>query len=228
MGENAPDRPATPAGLNVVLMVLVVALAAAGAYIIHLRGQLAQLAAAPPRQAAPLAPPEARPPEARPPAQRPAAAAPAAAPAEDAIAAVLTPAQQQTMVDILKNEAAADRKVWFQVQASNPDTVAVQVALQRVFEQAGWPTETVRGSYALKSGIFMLAGDDQPPAFVDTVSSAFGAAGIDVQYLTGYRAFFESRKQQNANWVGPELAAGQPYILVIGSKPTPKPVAAPE
>jgi hypothetical protein len=136
---------------------------------------------------------------------------------------VLTPAQQQAMREALKAEAAPDRKAWFQIQQSNAETGAVQAALARVFEQAGWPTETVRAPYPLKSGIFLLAADEQPPPFVDTVNDAFTAAGIEVQYLTGYRAFYTDRKQQNPNWRGPELAPNQAFTIVIGSKPTPKP-----
>jgi hypothetical protein len=197
--------------------VLVVALIGAVGYIVHLRGQVGQGVA---RSVAPVSQPAATA------ASGGAAAAPGAGAAvisEEAIAAVLTPAQQQAMVDALKTQTVPERKAWFQIQQSNAETGAVQVALQRVFEQAGWPTATAREPYPLKKGIFLLAGDDQPPPFVDTVIDAFNAAGIDAQYLTGYRAFYADRKQQNPNWHGPELAADQAFTIVIGSKPTPKP-----
>ena len=222
MGEITPESPPSSTGLRVAVAVLAVALAGAGAYIVYLRGQLAQLAAAPaPRRVAPAAAPAAAP-----------AGAPAAAPAvagtpsEEAIAAVLTEAQQQAMIGALQADSSEGRKAWFQVQQNNAETAAVQTALQRVFEKAGWPTETVRRPYLLKKGIFMLAGEEQPPPFTDTVSDAFTAAGLDLQYLTGYRAFFAERKQQNPNWVGPELASDQAFIIVVGSQPTPKAAAA--
>jgi hypothetical protein len=85
----------------------------------------------------------------------------------------------------------ADRKAWFQVQANNQGTAVVQAALQRVFETAGWTTETVRAPYGLKSGIFILAGDEQPPATnsalnpIDTSSqtspSLFGSRIISLE-----------------------------------------------
>jgi hypothetical protein len=49
---------------------------------------------------------------------------------------------------------------------------------------------------------------------------------MDVQYLTGYRAFSAERKQANPSWRGPDLTESQAFTIVIGSKPTPKPVAA--
>ena len=127
------------------------------------------------------------------------------------------------MVTTLSSVAEAERRAWFQIQANNQTTAPAQAALQRVFEKAGWTTETVRSRYPLKSGIFILAGDETPPGSVDAVNGAFVSAGIDVQYLTGYRAFFNDRKSNNPNWVGPELAADQPFIIVIGSPPTSKP-----
>ena len=200
MGEMDPVRPPSSAGLRVALAILAVALVGAGAYIVHLRSRLNER-----RTVAAPAP-------------RVAAQAPAE-PAAGASGQVLTAAQQRAMVSALKSETGSGRKAVFHVQQNNPDTGAVQVALQQIFEQAGWPTETIRTSYPLKSGIFLLAADEEPPDFVDTVDGAFKAAGIEVQYLTGYRSFFVERKQQNPNWYGPELTDDQPFTIVIGSKP---------
>jgi hypothetical protein len=208
-----PDRPASSALPRVALALAVVALVGAVAYIVHLQGQLA----APPSAAAPTRPPVAAAPV-------PAApGAPAVAVDEAVVAAVLTADQQRAMTNTLAAAPGEERKAWFQVQANNPDTAAVQVALQRVFESAGWTTETVRAPYGLKSGIFLLAADETPAALVESVNAAFSAAGIDTQYLTGYRAFYVDRKQNNPSWVGPELASGQPFVIAVGSRPTPKP-----
>ncbi len=86
--------------------------------------------------------------------------------------------------------------------------------------------ETVRAPYPLKAGVFLLSGDEDLPQFVSTVSDALSAGGLDVQYLTGYRAFVTERKTSNPNWVGPELAADQPFTIVLGAKPKPKAAAA--
>ena len=208
MPKSAPADPASSNLPRIALAVLVITLIGAAVYLFQLQGHDAQ----PDRRAAAPA--------------RPAESAPAAGAAavSDADASgVLTSQQEQTMVTALSTVAEGDRRAWFQVQANNQTTAPVQAALQRVFEKAGWTTETVRSQYPLKSGIFILVGDETPPSSVDTVNGAFGTAGIDAQYLTGYRAFFNDRKLNNPNWVGPQLAKDQPFIIVIGSRPTPKP-----
>jgi hypothetical protein len=204
MSKNAPAQPASSIAPRLALVALVIALVGAAAYIYSLQGSTpAQRAAAPP--AAPAAAPNAT-------------LAPAAAPAGD----VLTAAQQKAMIDLLSAVPAGERKAWFQIQANNETTAGVQAAFQKAFEQAGWTTQTVRRPYPVKAGVFLLAADETPPAVVEMVNNAFAAAGLEVQYLTGYRAFFNDRKQNNPNWVGPELAADQPFVIVIGSRPNPK------
>lgn len=221
-----------------IAAVLAAALVGAGAYITQLRGELSaaqqQLApfaavakslypdadaatalrsvaervealAAAPRRAAPAAP---------------AAAAAAAEPAAPVDA--LSTLQEDAMVEVLKNEIDTGRKVWFLVAQSNREAQGAQAELQAVFEKAGWPVETVRAPYPVKAGIYMLAGDETPPGFVDTVNDAFTAGGIEVQYLTGYRDFYKGRQAENPNWVGPTLADDQPYTIVVGSRPQPK------
>lgn len=126
------------------------------------------------------------------------------------------------MVGVLRNEADSGRKAWFLVAQNNREATAAQAELQKIFEQAGWPVEVERAPYPVKAGIFLLAADETPPGFVDTVSDAFGAGGVEVQYLTGYRDFSTGRKAANPKWVGPTLADDQPFTIVIGSKPQPK------
>ena len=105
---------------------------------------------------------------------------------------------------------------------NNREAAAAQAELQKIFENAGWPVAIERAPYPVKAGIFMLAGDETPPKFVDTVSDAFDAGGVEVQYLTGYRDFYKGRQKENPKWVGPTLADDQPFTIVIGSKPQPK------
>ena len=157
------DPPTSSALPRIAVVALLVALVGAIAYIVHLQGRVAP--SADQRAAAPAA--------ARSPAPAQAAAPAAGAPVvnEAAVAAVLTAEQQRAMRDTLAAAPGADRKAWFQVQANNQGTAVVQAALQRVFETAGWTTETVRAPYRLKSGIFILAGDEQPPATVESVNA---------------------------------------------------------
>ena len=225
MDDNDTSTVTQPpaSGLRLAVVVLVVALIGALAYIIHLRDQIAQLERRP-ATAVSQAPPPA-PPRAQAPAPAPAAAAAPVTVSEEAIAAALTPEQRRQILATLKAQTVPERRASFHVYQSNPDTTAVQTALQRLFEEAGWPTQTVRTPYPLKSGIFLLAADETPPAYVDAVNEAFSAAGMDVQYLTGYRAFIAERKQSNPNWRGPDLAENEAFTIVVGSKPTPKAAA---
>jgi len=160
------------------------------------------------------------------------ATAPAAAPAAVSAAPIrldelLTAAQQDAMLAVLRDEADSGRKAWFLVAENSAESLGVQAALQSLFEKAGWPVETQRAPYPLKAGVFMLAGDETPPAFVDRVDEAFRAAALDVQYLTGYRAFYAERKAQNPKWVGPALADDQPFTIVVGSRPKVEDAAQP-
>jgi hypothetical protein len=221
----APRRSSTVP--TIVAVSLAAALVGAGAYITHLRGQLR----AAQRQLAPFAAiaktlyPDADPETALRSvgeradalfARRPAPAEPVA-PAD-----FLSPAQEDAIAGVLRGEIDSARKAWFVVAQNNREAVATQMELQRVFEQAGWAVQVERAPYPVKAGMFLLAGDETPPGFVDTVSDAFDAAGIELQYLTGYRDFYKRRQAENPQWVGPTLADGQPFTLVIGAKPQPK------
>ncbi|MDX2166334.1 MAG: hypothetical protein SF182_04700 [Deltaproteobacteria bacterium] len=164
-------------------------------------------------------------------AARPAPAAPAAAvpaaPVNVSLDDLMSAEEQQSALQILRNELDTGRKLWLLVAQNNGEAIGSASALQTLFEQAGWPVETVKAPYPIKAGVFLLAGDEDPPQFVSTVSDALNAGGLDVQYLTGYRAFVSERRGSNPNWVGPDLAADQPFTLVVGAKPKPKEAAAP-
>lgn len=208
MDRSPSDQPAGSNAPRLALGVLVIALIGAAGYIYYQQGQ-------------------GKPAEQKQTAAAPAPAEPAATPVKAidpaAIGDVLSAPQAQAMLETLSAAPPADRKAWFQVQADNKDTGTVLLALQRIFEQAGWTTFTVRSAYPVKSGIFLMAAEETPPPAVEMVNNAFAAAGIEAQYLTGYRAFYEDRKLNNPNWVGPELAADQSFVVVVGSRPTPKP-----
>lgn len=157
-------------------------------------------------------------------AARPAVAPAAAAPADSepvAPADLLNTSQEEAMVAVLQNEIDTGRKAWFLVAQNNREAAAIQAELAAVFTRAGWPVETTRAPYPLKAGMFMLAGDETPPQFVDTVSDAFSAGGLEVQYLTGYRDFYKGRQAENPDWVGPTLADDQPFTIVIGARAKP-------
>jgi len=236
MDEQTPPRRGSVA--PIIAALLAAALVGAGAYISTLRGQLTaqQQQLAPFAKIAKTLYPDADPATAlrsvaerieplaaRANSMQQAAAAAPAAPAEPVVPAdFLTTEQEDAMAGVLRNEADSGRKAWFLVAQNNREAAAAQAELQQIFEKAGWPVEIQRAPYPVKAGIFMLAGDETPPGFVDTVSDAFSAGGIEVQYLTGYRDFYKGRQAANPKWVGPTLADNQPFTIVIGSKPQPK------
>lgn len=148
-------------------------------------------------------------------------AAPAAAAEPVAPADLLNASQEEAMIAILRNEIDTGRKAWFLVAQNNREAAAIRAELQGIFERAGWPVEIQRAPYPLKAGMFMLAGDETPPQFVDTVSDAVEAGGLELQYLTGCRDFYKGRQAENPNWVGPTLADDQPYTIVIGARAQP-------
>jgi hypothetical protein len=210
MAQQRPAQTNPSATPRVALIAVTVALAGAIAYIGQLRSQVADLEA---RLATASAPPRA---EARPAAAAVVATA-TAAPAAD----LFTAAQKQAVTDALRAETDPARKAWFLIRQNDAQTAAVAAAFRQVFEQAGWPTETSTYPNPLKSGVFLLAGETDPPAFVSTASDALKAGGLDVQFLTGYLEFVADRKK-TPGWFGPELAPGQVFTIVIGSRPAPK------
>lgn len=205
MAQSAPARPTASPWPRTALALLTVALAIAVAYIAHLHGRVAELEG---RLASASA---------SRPAQAPAPAAAPAAPAPVPTANILQASQRQAMLDTLKAQSDPARKAWFLMQTNNSDAASTVAALQQVFKDAGWPTEIMRSPYPLKAGLYLLAGDTEPAAFVGTVNDAFTASGLDFQYLTGYREFFTDRKK-TPGWVGPELAADQAFTIVVGGK----------
>ncbi len=179
-------------------LVLLALLAACG-------GSDAEKAAAPaPAPAAPAAP-------------APAAAPPATLPPN---ARTLTPEQRAAMVDILKAEAGAEKKVWFTVGPGNPETQNLKAQFEAVFKEAGWETSTqTLTGMTLKPGLMLLIGDEQGPPYADTAQKALEASGLEVKTASGYRPYFEEKKKENIAWVGIPMSPEQAYTIVIGPLP---------
>ncbi len=202
-------------------LVLAVVLAAGGWYVSGLRGEIRRLKA----ENAPAAPKPA-------PAAEGAPAPDTAAQAADAGRWQLTDAERSAMLFHLGAEGTSvANPIWFVTDSRNPDAVAMQRSLRRVFEEAGWQ---VRGNapvtFQLKPGIFFLMADEEAPEFVQTALGAFEAAGITVSAGSGYRAFYKEKKAADPKWQGFDMAADQPYVVVVGRRPppaAPEPAAAP-
>lgn len=183
----------------IVPAVLLVALAVSAIYIVSLRGELAAVKRATTESTA-AAPP-------RPPAMQ----------GTSLLPRTLTDEQRQVMLDVLRAEPASERMVWFQVDANDSEASAYQQALEAVFREAGWKIER-KGAAGMtfKPGIFFLVGDEEWPPYASTAHDAFQRAGIEVNAARGYRAYYQQQKAEKPGWRGPELDAGQAYVVLIG------------
>ncbi len=184
------------------LVVLGVLLVGAGAYIVHLRGENQQL-----KTTSTVPAP---------------AAAPAMARSDTNTVGgrTLTPEQRRAMLEKLDSRGGATHYVWFATVPNNPEASNFQKQIQGVFEEAGWKVHSNRPvTFGLKPGIFFFMAEEEPPDYVQSISSAFEAAGIQATSGRGYRQFYLDKKKENPDWKGFELNDGQDFIVVIGRKP---------
>lgn len=132
----------------------------------------------------------------------------------------LSAEQREAMLTKLRATEAPERPVWFATYAGNTEAAAFRLALETIFEEAGWEVRgNVQVSFQLKPGLYLMAADEEPPQYVLDVGEALDAAGQTATIGRGYRAFYEEKKKENANWNGVSLAPEQSYVLVIGPKP---------
>jgi uncharacterized membrane protein len=185
----------------VLPLFLVAAVAGAAIYVVNLRSELATL-----RQGT---------------ADDKRAAAPAAPQGTSSLPRTLTDEQKQAMVEVLRSENGAIRKVWFQVELNRSEPVAYQKALEQAFRDAGWEVQTsgVTGM-TLKPGVYLLVAEEDWPSYASTAYEALQKAGIDVKAASGYRSYYDQQKAEKPGWQGPKLGPDQSYVVLIGANPT--------
>lgn len=204
--------------LVVVIVVLAVSVLA-GARLVTLyrenaalRTENARLRAGP-SGGAPAPPPAARPP-ARPPVP------PATGGGVSRLPRTLDAGQRQAMLAALAAEPGPDRRVWFQVDLTDPEATAFERQLEEVFREAGWTVHRIgAGDLRFKPGIRLLVADEEWPTYAARASGALEAAGIQYDSAIGYRAYYEEQVASRPEWRGPKLAPDQTYVLVIGPLP---------
>jgi hypothetical protein len=115
----------------------------------------------------------------------------------------------------------AGKKAWILSQPGNPEVAALVTSLSDVFKDAGWQVQadTVTGMM-LKPGLMTLVAEEQYPPYVDGVLKALEASGLDAKSASGYRGYYDSKKQENPNWPGVPIRADQDFVIVVGPKPT--------
>lgn len=148
----------------------------------------------------------------------PAAATPAAPQAAPGADRKLSDTGRTAMKDHLVPETTG-KKAWILSQPGNPEVGALVSSLTSVFKEAGWEVqaETVSG-ISLKPGVMTLVAEEQYPSYVDTVLKALDASGLDAKSASGYRGYYESKKQENPSWPGIPMRKDQDFIIVIGPK----------
>jgi hypothetical protein len=181
----------------IVPLVLAVALFGAIIYIMRLNAEVASL-----RQGTSRRPAET--------ARQPVSSAPR----------TFTDAQYQSMLSTLRGEEGPVRKVWFVVDQTKTEPAALVKSLEGVFREAGWEVETKgAGGLTFKPGVSLLVGDEEWPSYASTAYDALQKAGIDVKAARGYRPYYEEQKRERPGWQGPQLAADQTYVVIVGPNP---------
>ena len=131
-----------------------------------------------------------------------------------------TDEQRQSMLSALRSEEGPVRKVWFVVDQSKAEPVAFVKSLEAVFREAGWEVETKgAGGLTFKPGVSLLVGEEEWPSYASTAYDALQKAGIDVKAARGYRSYYEEQKREKPSWQGPQLAADQAYVVIVGPNP---------
>ena len=147
----------------------------------------------------------------------------AAAPAAKTPSAprTLSDDQRQAMLEVLRSENGATRKVWFQVERNRSESVAFHKALEQVFRDAGWEVQTAGVvGMTLKPGVYLLVAEEDWPPNASTAYEALQKAGIDVKAASGYRSYYEQQTAEKPGWTGPKLGPDQTYVVLIGANPS--------
>jgi hypothetical protein len=67
--------------------------------------------------------------------------------------------------------------------------------------------------------LYVYVADDEPAAHVATALSGLRATGLELSAGTGYRAYYETKKQEGPSFRGFEFAPEQDFVIVVGPNP---------
>jgi hypothetical protein len=150
-----------------------------------------------------------------PPAAKPATPPAAASPGPRTVGAEARTAMKEKLA------AEGAKKAWILSQPGNAEVATLVATLTSIFKDAGWEVEadTVTG-ISLKPGLMTLIADEQYPPYVDTMLKAMESTGLEVKSASGYRNYYDSKKQENPSWPGVPIKPGQDFVIVVGPKPT--------
>ena len=116
--------------------------------------------------------------------------------------------------------APAGSPAWIAAPRSDARAVALAEELSGAFTRAGWRVRPVRRTtLVFKPGMYVFAGEEQPPAYVRTVADALAEAGFAPAFNTGYRSFYDEKKKADPKFQGFPFAPEQTFLVVIGRMP---------
>jgi hypothetical protein len=128
----------------------------------------------------------------------------------------------QEQRDAMRSKLSAEpgQKVWFVRQPNDLEVEAFQRELEAVFQESGWEIAgNSEVSFQIKAGLYLYMADDKPAAHVATALNGLRAAGLEPFAGTGYRAYYETKKQEDPSFRGFEFAPEQDFVIVIGPNP---------
>lgn len=120
-------------------------------------------------------------------------------------------------LDRILRTAPAGSPAWIAAPRSDPRATALADELSEAFTQAGWRVRPVRRTQLrFRPGIYLFAGEADPPAYVGTVRLALDEAGFSPIYRTAYRPFYDEKKKNDPAFQGFPFVPEQTFLVVIG------------
>ena len=106
---------------------------------------------------------------------------------------------------------------WIAAAADDAEAIARAEQLRAILRRAGWDVRPlVRTPHRNRAGYFVFAADEEPPAYVAALASAFEEAGIKPTFAVGYRAYYEEMSRKRPDFSGFPFEPGQTFVLVVG------------
>src|SRR5262249_43614982 len=109
---------------------------------------------------------------------------------------------------------------WIAAPKSDARAVSLAKEISGAFSSAGWKVRPLRQTAVVpKPGTSLLAADEEPPSYVQTVAQALGEAGLEATLLTGYRAYYDEKRKADPKYLGYPFSPEQTFLVVIGRIP---------
>lgn len=115
------------------------------------------------------------------------------------------------------SEVPRGAPAWIAASAEDPDALARAEQIRTILRRAGWDVRPlVRTSIRTRPGYFVFAADEDPPAYVTTLASAFDSVGIKPTFALGYRAYYDEMSRTRPGFAGFAFEPEQTFLLVVG------------